>query len=167
MIVVGWGRQMVSFVGVVCVGAGMGIGLGLASWVGFFFEDIPSFWGNLHSVLPFLLLGIGVDDMFVMADAYAVADAELGEDKGDEDEGFFKSITSFSFADPLSVRVEKMRRTYNEAGKKLFHFPSHLFSFLLNPSNQQEDPSLLLPSHQQWLLVLESLLLFPPFLPST
>ena len=26
MVVVGWGRQMVSFVGVVCVGAGMGIG---------------------------------------------------------------------------------------------------------------------------------------------
>ena len=59
--------------------------------------------------------------MFVMADAYAVVEAEIEEygnyEEEDEEEGFFQSILSFSFSDPLSTRVEKMRRTYGEAGK--------------------------------------------------
>lgn len=41
----------------------MAAGIGLTSCVG-----LP--WTNLHLIVPFLVLGIGVDDMFVLLQAF-------------------------------------------------------------------------------------------------
>ena len=45
---------------VVAVGLAIGASMGLASLLG-------QFYGPVHSVLPFLLLGLGIDDAFVIA----------------------------------------------------------------------------------------------------
>ncbi|VDI58158.1 Hypothetical predicted protein [Mytilus galloprovincialis] len=55
-------RFGLAIAGVVVVGMSIGICFSLASLCGFEY-------GPLHSVLPFLLLGIGVDDMFVIVGA--------------------------------------------------------------------------------------------------
>ncbi|KAK2157172.1 hypothetical protein LSH36_196g03007 [Paralvinella palmiformis] len=52
-------RIYVAFAGVICVGMAIIVSYGLCSYIGLFY-------GPLHSVLPFLLLGIGVDDTFVI-----------------------------------------------------------------------------------------------------
>ncbi|XP_032219705.2 patched domain-containing protein 3 [Nematostella vectensis] len=49
--------------GVICVGLSIGVSFGMSSAFGVFY-------GPVHSVLPFLLLGIGVDDMFVIVQAW-------------------------------------------------------------------------------------------------
>ncbi|XP_063713445.1 NPC intracellular cholesterol transporter 1-like [Symsagittifera roscoffensis] len=49
--------------GIVCIGMSMGISYGLSSAFGLFYSP-------LHNILPFLLLGIGVDDMFVFVAAW-------------------------------------------------------------------------------------------------
>ncbi|XP_075238943.1 patched domain-containing protein 3-like [Convolutriloba macropyga] len=49
--------------GVVCIGMAMGISYGISSAIGLYFAP-------LHNILPFLLLGIGVDDMFVFVAAW-------------------------------------------------------------------------------------------------
>ncbi|RMX44017.1 hypothetical protein pdam_00012961 [Pocillopora damicornis] len=50
--------------GVLCVGLSIGVSFGIASAFGVFY-------GPIHSALPFLLLGIGVDDMFVIVQAWS------------------------------------------------------------------------------------------------
>ncbi|XP_070562444.1 patched domain-containing protein 3-like isoform X2 [Ptychodera flava] len=50
--------------GVLCVGLSILVAIGLSSACGFFY-------GPVHTVLPFLLLGIGVDDMFVIVQAWS------------------------------------------------------------------------------------------------
>ena len=52
-----------AFTGILCVGMSVLFSYGLSSLLGFFF-------GPVHNVLPFLLLGIGVDDMFVFVAAW-------------------------------------------------------------------------------------------------
>ena len=49
--------------GILCVGMSVGFSYGMSSLLGLFF-------GPVHNVLPFLLLGIGVDDMFVFVAAW-------------------------------------------------------------------------------------------------
>ncbi|ESO85119.1 hypothetical protein LOTGIDRAFT_130973, partial [Lottia gigantea] len=51
-----------AFSGILCVGFSIAVSFGLASAFGLEY-------GPLHSILPFLLLGIGVDDMFVIMGA--------------------------------------------------------------------------------------------------
>ncbi|KAJ7386392.1 Patched domain-containing protein 3 [Desmophyllum pertusum] len=56
-------KAWLALLGVVCVGLAIGVSFGLASAFGVFY-------GPVHSTLPFLLLGIGVDDMFVIVQAW-------------------------------------------------------------------------------------------------
>lgn len=49
--------------GVAAAGLSMAAGIGFTSCVG-----LP--WTNLHLIVPFLVLGIGVDDMFVILQAF-------------------------------------------------------------------------------------------------
>lgn len=53
-----------ALLGVLCVGLAIGVSFGVASAFGIFY-------GPVHSSLPFLLLGIGVDDMFVIVQAWS------------------------------------------------------------------------------------------------
>ena len=55
-------RFTVAFMGLVCVGLSFTSGCCIA----FYFEQKVS---NIHAILPFLLIGIGVDDMFVVCNA--------------------------------------------------------------------------------------------------
>lgn len=56
-------RVWITLSGIACIGLAIGIAFGFCSYV-------RLFYGPLHSVLPFLLLGIGVDDMFVIIQAW-------------------------------------------------------------------------------------------------
>ena len=52
-------RVISAMVGLFCVGLSIASGYGLAFIAGYKFSD-------MHGVLPFLILGLGVDDMFVI-----------------------------------------------------------------------------------------------------
>ena len=52
-------RILSAFVGLSCVGISIIAGYGISFIVGYKFSD-------MHGVLPFLILGLGVDDMFVI-----------------------------------------------------------------------------------------------------
>ena len=52
-------RIVTAVIGLSCVGLSIGSGYGLAFLAGYRFSD-------MHTVLPFLILGLGVDDMFVI-----------------------------------------------------------------------------------------------------
>ena len=56
-------RWTMAFAALVMVGLSIGAGFGLASAFGLFY-------GPVHSLLPFVLLGIGVDDAFVIVNAF-------------------------------------------------------------------------------------------------
>ncbi|XP_058956472.2 patched domain-containing protein 3 isoform X1 [Pocillopora verrucosa] len=56
-------KAWLALLGVICIGLAIGVSFGLASAFGVFY-------GPVHSTLPFLLLGIGVDDMFVIVQAW-------------------------------------------------------------------------------------------------
>lgn len=63
-------RVAVTFSGVVSVGMAIAASYGFCSYIGLFFSP-------LMNVLPFLLLGIGVDDMFVIVNQYDHMDPTL------------------------------------------------------------------------------------------
>ena len=52
-------RVLSAIIGLSCVGLSIATGYGFAFILGFKFSD-------MHGVLPFLILGLGVDDMFVI-----------------------------------------------------------------------------------------------------
>lgn len=52
-------RFLLSVMGIACIGMGVAVSYGFCSALGFSFTP-P------HKVLPFLFLGIGIDDMFVI-----------------------------------------------------------------------------------------------------
>ena len=52
-------RIVSAMFGLLCVGLSIAAGYGIAFLSGFKFSD-------MHGVLPFLILGLGVDDMFVI-----------------------------------------------------------------------------------------------------
>lgn len=56
-------RWTMSLAALVTVGLSVGAGFGVSSLVGLFF-------GPVHSLLPFILIGIGVDDAFVIVNAF-------------------------------------------------------------------------------------------------
>ncbi|CAN0416859.1 unnamed protein product, partial [Discosporangium mesarthrocarpum] len=63
-------RILVSLGAVVVVGLSIVFSIGLASYLGIFYTP-------LHTVLPFILLGLGVDDSFVICNAFSTADPNL------------------------------------------------------------------------------------------
>ncbi|XP_069951253.1 patched domain-containing protein 3-like [Cherax quadricarinatus] len=56
-------RPVLSIIGLSCVGLAVGVSYGLCSAI-----NIP--YGPVNSILPFLLLGLGIDDMFVIMQAW-------------------------------------------------------------------------------------------------
>eukprot|EP00752_Nemacystus_decipiens_P002680 g2506.t1 len=60
-------RIVLSLGALVTVGLSIGFSIGLASYLGFFYTP-------LHTVLPFIMLGLGVDDSFVICNAFGKTD---------------------------------------------------------------------------------------------
>mmetsp|Transcript_16130 Transcript_16130/g.21333 ORF Transcript_16130/g.21333 Transcript_16130/m.21333 type:complete len:928 (+) Transcript_16130:228-3011(+) len=56
-------RYFLALAGLLCVGMSIGACYGLSAGLGFFYTP-------LHTVLPFVLLGLGVDDSFVIVNAF-------------------------------------------------------------------------------------------------
>lgn len=56
-------RALLSLTGIMAVGMGIGSAYGFCSYIGLDYT-------GLHSILPFLLLGIGIDDMFVIVQSF-------------------------------------------------------------------------------------------------
>ena len=52
-------RSMLALAGLASIGMTVGFTYGICSAVGLFY-------GPMHNIIPFLLLGIGIDDMFVI-----------------------------------------------------------------------------------------------------
>eukprot|EP00732_Lithocolla_globosa_P001632 Lithocolla_globosa_v1_NODE_847_length_3192_cov_9.743067.p1 type:complete len:916 gc:universal NODE_847_length_3192_cov_9.743067:339-3086(+) len=65
-----YSRVGLALLGVASVGFAIISTIGLSSYFG-------QFYGPVHSVLPFILLGIGVDDMFVIHDAFRATPENL------------------------------------------------------------------------------------------
>ncbi|XP_065069855.1 patched domain-containing protein 3-like isoform X2 [Rhopilema esculentum] len=66
-------KAWLALIGVLCVGLAILVSFGLSSAFGFFY-------GPVHSILPFLILGIGVDDVFVIIQSYEIVSKELPAD---------------------------------------------------------------------------------------
>eukprot|EP00980_Cylindrotheca_fusiformis_P028513 scaffold22607_cov123-Cylindrotheca_fusiformis.AAC.10 len=71
-------RWTMAFSGVMVVALSTAAGFGLSSIVGLFF-------GPIHSILPFILLGIGVDDGFVIANAFNRERTVARKDESNDD----------------------------------------------------------------------------------
>ena len=56
-------RFFLALIGLGCIGIGIGTSYGFSSLIG-----VP--YTPMHSILPFLLLGIGIDDMFVIVQSF-------------------------------------------------------------------------------------------------
>lgn len=77
-------RVGLSLAGIIVIGMSLGFSFGLSSAAGWEY-------GPLHSVLPFLLLGIGVDDMFIVV-------------------GSYQSLSHHELSLPLTQRMGKLLR---------------------------------------------------------
>lgn len=77
-------RVMLGTLGLLSIGMGYVSGMGICSLIGIFY-------GPVHSALPFLLMGLGMDDMFVMM-------------------ACFRQIQSQSPQKPLEERIASMLR---------------------------------------------------------
>ena len=56
-------RYVLALSGIGCVGIGIGTSYGFSSLIGYPYTP-------MHSMLPFMLLGIGIDDMFVIVQSF-------------------------------------------------------------------------------------------------
>ena len=56
-------RSMLALAGLASIGMTVGFTYGICSAIGLFY-------GPMHNIIPFLLLGIGIDDMFVIMQCY-------------------------------------------------------------------------------------------------
>jgi len=68
-------RVYLSIAGLVSIAMGMAIALGITSWLGFPYTP-------MHAILPFICLGIGIDDMFVILQCWNNAESECEEGCG-------------------------------------------------------------------------------------
>ena len=55
-------RSMAAVIGVSCVGLSIISGYGIAAYYGYMVS-------KMHNMMPFLMLGLGVDDMFVIVNS--------------------------------------------------------------------------------------------------
>ena len=65
-------RAALSMMGILCVILGIVSSYGLCSLCG-------AMYSSMHSILPFLLLGIGIDDMFVMVQSFDTLEGDEGK----------------------------------------------------------------------------------------
>jgi Niemann-Pick C1 protein len=93
-------RVAVTFSGVISVGMAIAASYGFCSYIGLFFSP-------LMNVLPFLLLGIGVDDMFVIVNPVR----SHGPDAGPGDEGG-ESVGVRGRVHPRHVRHRRIRLSH-------------------------------------------------------
>ncbi|CAH3177391.1 unnamed protein product, partial [Porites evermanni] len=68
-------KAWLALLGVLCIGLAIGVSFGLSSAFG-------ASYGPVHPLLPFLLLSIGVDDMFVVVQAWNNLPPDLIEQRG-------------------------------------------------------------------------------------
>jgi len=86
-------RSVLAFAGIVSVGLSIGMSYGISTWLGFKYTPV-------HGVLPFILIGIGVDDMFVLVNAFDNSHkSKLDERMRDTFSEAGVSITITSFTD--------------------------------------------------------------------
>lgn len=71
-----WSEGCSGFRGLLCLGGILSIGMAIVCSFGIC-SALGLFYSPLMSVLPFLMLGIGVDDMFVIVNAYDNASPAL------------------------------------------------------------------------------------------
>ena len=57
-------RVYLAMIGIASIGIGIGASYGFSSLIGFPYTE-------MHSILPFLFLGIGLDDMFVIVQSFS------------------------------------------------------------------------------------------------
>ena len=57
-------RAYLAIIGIASIGIGIGSSYGFSSLIGFPYTE-------MHLILPFLLLGIGIDDMFVIIQSFS------------------------------------------------------------------------------------------------
>jgi Niemann-Pick C1 protein len=96
-------RVYLSIAGIFSVVMGIGVSYGACAYMGLFF-------GPMHSVLPFLLLGIGIDDMFVIVQCYSTLtksekQLSLEERFGKTMEHAGVAITITSFTDVIAFGI--------------------------------------------------------------
>ena len=66
-------RALLALGGLLCIGLTIGFTYGFCS-------AINLFYGPMHNIIPFLLLGIGIDDMFVIIQCYDNLGSEKSQD---------------------------------------------------------------------------------------
>ena len=64
-------RALLSMIGLLCIGGGILSSYGLCSALGLMYSA-------MHSILPFMLLGIGIDDMFVIVQSFDSLEGDEG-----------------------------------------------------------------------------------------
>ena len=76
-------KVLLASFGAACVGLSISVSFGLCAYLdailGGAAADSKLFYGPVHSCLPFLLLGVGIDDMFIIANAYRLAPTHSDE----------------------------------------------------------------------------------------
>ena len=65
-------RAALSLMGLLCVGGGILSSYGLCSAFGLMYSA-------MHGILPFMLLGIGIDDMFVIVQSFDSLEGDEGK----------------------------------------------------------------------------------------
>ena len=158
-------RVFVSGMGVVSIGLAIASSYGLCSYFGLFYSP-------LMNVLPFLLLGIGVDDMFVLVNAYDNTNPYLSiaERLGNAMSTAGMSITVTSFTDIFAFLIgstTSLPALRNFCFYALWYFlrlfvPVDVFRSVLShrrtPPNAKERGLLLLPNLRRRRDVLRSVL---------
>ena len=159
-------RVFVSGMGVVSIGFAIASSYGLCSYFGLFYSP-------LMNVLPFLLLGIGVDDMFVLVNAYDNTNPYLSiaERLGNAMSTAGMSITVTSFTDIFAFLIGSttslpaLRNFLFLRGAWYFlrlFVPVDVFRSVLShrrtPPNAKERGLLLLPNVRRRRDVLRSVL---------
>merc|ERR1719341_262191 len=96
-------RVYLSLAGLTSIGMGIATSVGLASLLGFPYTP-------MHAVLPFICLGIGIDDMFVIVTSYynilkTGENLSIGEKIGRTMRHAGVSVTVTSFTDVFAFGV--------------------------------------------------------------
>ena len=153
-------RALLCYGGVLSIGMAIVCSFGICSALGLFYSP-------LTGVLPFLILGIGVDDMFVIVNAYdltseklpvperiALALAEAGS-----------SVTVTSLTDILAFFIGSFTALPALRCFSIYAAFACLFDYLFQVRRQRFPPALPLPSPRSAATGWEVIVLFSLLLP--